>query len=99
MLYTLSVLSMFKNESMIIQEWMNHYIDEGVEHFYLIDNGSTDDYYEKIKMYEKYFTLIKDPKRLPGSGTQTYLYNKIYLKQIKYETIWQIICDIDEYIY
>ena len=51
MLYTLSVLAMFKNESMIIQEWIKHYIEEGVEHFYLIDNGSTDDYYEKIKMY------------------------------------------------
>ena len=71
MLYTLSVLAMFKNESMIIQEWINHYIEEGVEHFYLIDNGSTDNYYEKIKMYEKYFTLVKDSTRLPRSGTQT----------------------------
>ena len=98
MLYTLSVLAMFKNESMIIKEWINHYIEEGVEHFYLIDNGSTDDYYEKIKMYEKYYTLVKDSTRLPH-GTQTYLYNKIYLQKIKSETKWLIICDIDEYIY
>ena len=89
---------MFKNESIIIKEWINHYIEEGVEHFYLIDNGSTDDYYEKIKMYEKYFTLVKDSTRLP-QGTQTYLYNKIYLQKIKSETKWLIICDIDEYIY
>ena len=87
MLYTLSVLAMFKNESMIIKEWINHYIEEGVEHFYLIDNGSTDDYYEKIKMYEKYYTLVKDSTRLPH-GTQTYLYNKIYLQKIKSETKW-----------
>jgi hypothetical protein len=90
---------MFKNEGMIIKEWINHYIEEGVEHFYLIDNGSTDDYYEKIKMYKKYFTLVKDSTRLPHPGTQTYLYNKIYLQKIKKETKWLIICDIDEYIY
>ena len=33
--YFLSVLSVFKNESHILEEWLNHYINEGVEHFYL----------------------------------------------------------------
>ena len=31
---------MFKNESMIITEWIEHYLREGIDHFYLIDNGS-----------------------------------------------------------
>ena len=97
-MYQVSILAMFKNESMIIKDWMEHYLREGVEHFYLIDNGSTDDYYEKIKIYDKYITLTKDPTRLP-KGTQTYLFNKIYLETIKKETKWIIICDIDEYIY
>ena len=97
-MYNLSVLAMFKNESMIIKDWITHYLREGVEHFYLIDNGSTDDYYEKIEIYNKYITLVKDPTRLE-KGTQTYLYNKIYLNTVKKETKWLIICDIDEYIY
>ena len=59
-MYRISVIAMFKNESMIIKDWIEHYLREGVEHFYLIDNGSTDYYYEKIKMYEKYFTLTKE---------------------------------------
>ena len=97
-MYNLSVLTMFKNESMIIKDWFEHYIKEGIEHFYLIDNGSTDDYWDKIKIFEKNITLAKDSTRM-ASGTQTYLYNKIYLEKIKKETKWIIICDIDEYIY
>ena len=97
-MYNLSILSMFKNESMIIEEWINHYLKEGVDHFYLIDNGSTDDYIEKIRKYEINITLVKDGTRLP-TGTQTFLYNKIFLEKIKVETKWLIICDIDEYIY
>ena len=92
-------MAMFKNESWIIEEWIKHYLSEGVEHFYLIDNGSTDNFREKIKNYMKYITLISDPLRLPKIGTQTFLYNKYYLNKIKKETEWIIICDIDEYMY
>ena len=97
-MHNLSVLAMFKNEGMIIKDWIEHYLNEGIEHFYLIDNGSTDDYWEKIKIYNNYITIVKDPTRLE-KGTQTYLYNKIFLDIIKRETKWLIICDIDEYIY
>jgi hypothetical protein len=89
---------MFKNEAWIIKEWIEHYLKEGVEHFYLIDNGSTDDYEEKISDYINYITLVKDSTRLPY-GTQSHLYQKIFLDLIKRETKWIITCDIDEYIY
>ena len=42
--YFLSVLSIFKNESHILEEWLNHYINEGVDHFYLLNNNSDDNY-------------------------------------------------------
>ena len=97
-MYNLSILAMFKNESMIIENWIIHYLKEGVNHFYLIDNGSVDDYWTKINKYENYITIVKDSTRL-SDGTQTYLYNKIFLDTVKRETKWLIICDIDEYIY
>ena len=97
-MYQLSVIAMFKNESWIIREWIEHYLLEGVEHFYLIDNGSTDNYEEKIKDYMDKISLVKDSTRLKY-GTQSYLCNKIFLDKIKVETKWIIICDIDEYIY
>lgn len=84
---------------MIIEEWFKHYLDEGVEHFYLIDNGSTDDYESKIEKFKPFYTLIKDDTRLPRLGTQSFLYNKHYLETVKKETEWLIVCDIDEYIY
>jgi len=68
-MFKLSVLAMFKNEGMIIEEWFKHYLDEGVEHFYLIDNGSTDDYESKIEKFKPFYTLIKDDTRLPRLGT------------------------------
>ena len=96
--YQLSVLAMFKNESWIIREWIEHYITEGVDHFYLIDNGSTDDYENKIKDYIDRITLVKDSTRMPY-GTQSFLYQKIFFDKIKKETKWIITCDVDEYIY
>ena len=51
MKYTLSVVSIFKNESHIRQEWIEHYLTEGVEHFYLIDNGSSDQYQIVLEPY------------------------------------------------
>ena len=55
---------MFKNESYIIEQWIQHYLLEGVNHFYLIDNGSTDDYECKIKKYMNKITLVKDKNEL-----------------------------------
>ena len=97
-MYKLSIISMFKNESSIIKQWIEHYLDEGVEHFYLIDNGSTDDYNSQIKDYMNYITLIIDPYRKP-INTQNILINKYFLDKIKKESEWVIICDIDEYIF
>lgn len=97
-MYSISVLAMFKNESGIIKDWIEHYLAEGVDHFYLIDNGSTDDTTKKISRYANYLTLIKDERRLT-TGTHTFLLNNIYLNKIKNETEWLIICDVDEYIY
>jgi glycosyltransferase involved in cell wall biosynthesis len=96
--YSISVLAMFKNESRVIKDWIDHYLAEGVEHFYLIDNGSTDDTNDRISRYSSYITLIKDARRM-DTGTQTFLLNHIYLNKIKNESEWLIICDVDEYIY
>ena len=40
--FFLTACAQFKDEDTILQEWLLHYIKEGVQHFYLIDDGSTD---------------------------------------------------------
>ena len=50
--YYLSVLAVFRNESHIMKEWICHYIMEGVDHFYLLNNFSTDNYTTVLKEFE-----------------------------------------------
>jgi hypothetical protein len=35
---------MFKNEAAIMREWIEHYLSEGVDHFYFLDDGSSDNF-------------------------------------------------------
>ena len=37
------LMAIFKNESMGIREWINHYQWQGVDNILLINNDSTDD--------------------------------------------------------
>ncbi len=79
-----------------MKEWLDHYINEGIDHFFLIDNGSDDDYMNFMKEYldNNKVTLVIDPSR----HMQTQLYNKYFLERSKsYE--WVIVCDLDEFIY
>jgi hypothetical protein len=92
----LCLIAIFKNEKQIIKEWVNHYLNQGVQKFFLIDNGSTDNYFSIIEPYiiNKIIYLVKDSK--PQS--QEELYNKYFLNLCKRYT-WAIICDLDEFIY
>lgn len=94
--YYLSVIAIFKNESAGIVEWVEHYLKEGVEHFFLIDNGSTDDGQARINSYIErgLVTLVSDSTK----WAQVELYNKHFLKKSKLSE-WVIVCDLDEFIY
>lgn len=96
--YKISIVSMFKNEEMIMEEWIQHYISEGIEHFYLIDNGSTDNYFRIVNKYADKITLVVDPTR-DNVATQPLLYNRHFLETVKLESEWVIIADMDEYVY
>jgi glycosyltransferase involved in cell wall biosynthesis len=95
--YTLSILVICKNEGMVIDEFVKHYKWQGVEHIYLIDNGSTDNMKQVLTPYidEGYVSYFS----LPEQHKQTQHYNQIYNSTIRNETHWLIVCDTDEYIY
>ena len=93
------LIAMFKNESKILNEWIEHYISEGVDKFLLIDNNSNDNYRETIEKHimSNKVEIVVD--KTPGrKGLQTSLYNKYFLKKSKLYD-WAIICDLDEFIY
>ena len=97
MKYYLSLVAIFKNEHQIIKEWIEHYLMEGIDHFYLIDNGSDDAYRHKIDPYIKtgQVEVAVDPR----PDMQTEHYNNYYLRRIKEETEWIMVVDLDELIY
>jgi hypothetical protein len=93
---TICLIAIFKNEASIMKEWLDHYIKEGIEHFFLIDNGSDDDYMKILQEYidNNLVTLVIDSRR----HMQRELYNEYFLELSKaYE--WVIVCDLDEFIY
>ena len=95
--YELSIISQFKNESTNFEEWLNHYTKQGVDHFYLIDDDSTDTYQPFLLPYQrkKMVTLVKSL----GRHSQTKNYNYFFRDMVRKQSKWVIVCDFDEFIY
>lgn len=89
---SLCVVAMFKNESHILQEWLDHYSRQGVDQFLLIDNGSTDSYQHLLSSYP--VRVVVDTTRHNQEG----LYNQYYLQEVKKHE-WVLVCDFDEFVY
>ena len=96
--YKLAVISVFKKETMNLRVWLDHYISQGVSHFYLTDNGSTDN---PLNILQPYI----------DSGLVSYVYNEKKHNQegnirsmvdnydIKRNVKWLINCDLDEFFF
>src|SRR6187431_2863710 len=59
--YTVSLCGIFKNEAKFLDEWIQFHLVVGIDHFYLYNNNSDDNYYEILKPYiEKGFVDLID---------------------------------------
>jgi hypothetical protein len=96
-MYKISVGCVFRNEAHCIKEWLDHYLHHGVDHFYLINDNSTDDYLSIITPYMKFITLYHDQKSY-YLGRQRDMYNEHILPNIK-NTKWLLIVDMDEFVW
>jgi hypothetical protein len=105
--YKLSVCVCIKNEGAYIFEFIKHYINQGIDHFYIINNNSNDNIEELIhnSMYDSLITLLKDDRCIDiadGYSTTngiTGVLNYNLYALIKNETEWAIVVDIDEFMY
>ena len=81
--------AMFKNESWTLKEWVEHYKYHGVDHIYLVDDFSDDDYLPILQPYidEGYVTLFKSDVSERFVGRQIHITNK-YLLPIATESKW-----------
>lgn len=84
--------------------WLNHYFTRGIEHIYLLNDRSTDNFY--TPEFERYLADGKITLRnvLPEDfdnkqkDRQSYLYNK-YFGDVVRETFWLGVFDLDEFYY
>ena len=91
--YELVIVAIFKNEAVAMREWLEHYTQQGVEHFYMIDNGSTDEWKSQIEGFP--VTVYSDQQRYK----QTENYNDYFLDTVKVNAEWVMIVDLDEFMY
>lgn len=99
--FYLSVLAVFKNEATIMREWLDHHIAHGVDHFYLIDDFSSDNSPEILHPYiEKGLVDMFPPSDSDLAFRQGAMYNRVFREvYAKNETTWLAIIDLDEFLY
>lgn len=98
--YFLAAGAIFKNESHIMKEWLDHHKREGFEHIWLVNDNSTDDFMPILQPYidEGYVTLYQLPDERNGLRKQEYALNHILYPIARKETSWFIANDLDEFI-
>ncbi|GAG74850.1 unnamed protein product, partial [marine sediment metagenome] len=89
------VLTIFRDEAHVIFEWAKHYIMQGFDHLYMINNNSSDDYQSQLDLLstDKITIYHEIGDRIQIEALQKY-YNLI---RNKYD--WILICDLDEFLY
>lgn len=89
-----AVYAQFKNEGHVINEWIEHYLKEGADHIFLVDNGSTDNYKIEPK-FNNNVTLIYNDKK----HAQVELGEKYLKEHIRGKFKWVLVVDLDEFLF
>ena len=91
-----AVIGIFKNESMVMREWIEHYKWQGMDMIYMINNDSDDDWQSIVKDYEGFVTAVD----YPGKHVQLKAYNEKAIPFLREKGIDVIVVvDLDEYLF
>ena len=93
--YQVSICAIFKNEAKYLKEWIEFHKIIGVEHFYLYNNNSDDNYLDVLKTYVE--QGIVDLIEWPFAQGQISAYRHC-VKNYEQETRWIGFIDIDEFV-
>lgn len=93
--YMVSFCLIFKNEAPFLKEWLDFHLTVGVDHFYLYNNNSDDNFREILEPYIGLgiVTLIEWPEQ--NSQFKAY---KHCFETYRNETNWISFIDADEFI-
>jgi len=93
-MYNFCICAVFKNEGHALKEWVEHYIREGCDHFYLIDNDSTDQPDRILSEFGDKISLRTSSEK----HKQSDLYNA-FRHDVVHEAQWVAVVDLDEFMY
>jgi hypothetical protein len=101
--YEISVCTIFKNEAPYLKEWINYHMGIGVNHFYLYNNESEDNFQEVLQPYIDagivqvtfWPNLWKD--KYFAASCQPYAYQHC-IDHHRNESKWFCFIDTDEFI-
>lgn len=93
--YYLAVCAIAKNEGPYFKEWIEWHRKQGVEKFYIYDNGSTDETKDVLSPYIE--SGFVDYTYFPGSKRQLDAYDDCFERH-RFETRWLAVIDLDEFI-
>lgn len=92
----IGLMAIFKNESMVMREWIEHYKWQGVDHILLLNNNSDDDWQGIVKDYEGFVTV----KDAPEKYAQMKYYNTVGIPFLKEKGMDVLVTvDFDEYFF
>jgi hypothetical protein len=102
--YNLALVAIFRNEAPFLKEWIEFYKLMGVEHMYLYNHLSTDNYMAVLDPYIKegfieLTHLTEEPKDIYAWNIfQSQAYTRM-AHQVKDEVEWLIVTDTDEFLF
>jgi len=93
--FDVAVMAILKDEAPYMEEWLCHHLAIGVDHFFLYDNGSSDELHEVLKPYADHgiVTTVYFPMR----GLQRDANNHV-VRFFGATTEWIAYVDIDEFL-
>ena len=92
--YHISICGCFKNEARFLKEWIEYHKIVGVEHFYLYNNNSDDNYKEILHEYvTKGIVTLEEFPEIPA---QPGVYKHFY-ENYRHDTDWVSFLDMDEF--
>ena len=96
--YELGVIMMFRNEARHLREWVEYHQLVGVEHFWLYNNVSTDNWKEVLAPYiESGLVEVFDWTDPNWPSSQVHAF-KDGLQRARGKTKWVAVIDMDEFI-
>ncbi len=104
--YKLALCAIFQDEAPYLKEWIEFHKLQGVEHFYLYNNHSEDDFHAVLDPYieSKEVTLVNWPFKYPYNDHAKWLriQSAAYMDcilSIQDDVEWLVVIDTDEFLF